>query len=191
MRVILQKTLKIFLAFGGLVGAVLGSIQLYEYISKDKPIDYSKPYIPFVYVEVNEFREFLSKNAGRKVEFNTQISFDAVLPESHLVHDVCSYDDFFDAVNNEPNKISSIGIGIMDFRKPFFSIKEEDYLDDRVKSYEYISCLDTIRISMKDPGRLRFSYGGTGTISLPFTGLFTIEARAFSGPRVEYTLREL
>lgn len=191
MRVILQKTLKVFLAFGGLVGAVLGSIQLYEYITKDKPIDYSKPYIPLVYVEVNEFREFLSKNVGRKVEFNTQISFDAVFPESHLVHDVCSYDDFFDAVNNEPNKISSIGIGIMDFRKPFFSLKEEDYLDEQVKSYEYISCLDTIRISMKDPERLRFSYGGTGTMSLPFTGLFTIEARAFSGPRVEYTLREL
>lgn len=191
MCVILQKILKKFLAFGALVGAVLGCIQLYEHISKDKPIDYSKPYIPLVYVEVNEFREFLSKNAGKKVEFNTQISFDAVLPESHLIHDVCSYDAFFDAVNNEPNKISSIGIGIMDFRKPFFSIKEENYLDDRVKSYEYISCLDTIRISMKDPGRLRFSYGGTGTISLPFTGLFTIEARAFSGPRVEYTLREL
>ena len=125
------------------------------------------------------------------MEFNTQISFDAVLPESTLVHDACDYEDFFDAVNNDPKKISSIGIGMMEFREPFFSIKEEDYFNDRVKSYEYISCLDTIRISMKDPERLRFSYGGTGTISLPFTGVFTIETRYFSGPRVEYTLREM
>ena len=191
MRVIFQKTLKLFLALGWLVGVILCSIQLYEYISKDNPVDYSEPYIPLVYIEVNEFREFLSKNAGRKVEFNTQISFDEVIPVNALVHDACDYDDFFDAVNNDPEKVSSIGIGMMKFRRPFFSIKEEDYLDDRIRDYEYVSCLDTIRISLKDPARLRFSYGGTGTISLPLTGLFTIEARYFSGPRVEFTLREL
>jgi len=187
----LRQAIKIVIAIGGIIAAILGSIQLYDYCKKDRVVEYKKSYIPLVYTEVNEFRDFLEQNVNKKVRFETQLSFDDVLPENLLVHETCNYTPLFEVIRNAPDQISKTDIGLMEFKKDFFTIKEKNYQSEKIKNYRYISCLDTIRIFMKEPERLRFSYGGTGTISLPFTGLFVIEARAFSGPRVEYTLREL
>ena len=187
----LRKILKVVIAAGGIIGAILGSIQLYDYFNKDRVVEYKKSYIPLVYTDVNEFRAFLEQNINKKVRFETQFSFDDVLAVNSLVHETCNYTPLFEAIRNSPDQISKTDIGLMEFKKDFLAIKEENYQSEEIRSYRYISCLDTIRIFMKEPERLRFSYGGTGTTSLPFTGLFVIEVRAFSGPRVEYTLREL
>lgn len=194
----LKKGLSLLLVFGALAGGVIAVIQLVDYFRKEEVINYNEPHIPLVYPEVEEFRRFLDENIGKKVKFESEISFDSALAVNILAHEVCNYGSFIDAVIHNPEKIESSPIGIIKFKEGFdtqnldfdYNYKEERYeLGENITSN--VSCYDSIRIDMKDPSRLRFSYGGTGTMSLPFSGVFVIEKRHFSGPSTEYTLREI
>lgn len=158
-----------------------------------KPI-YEEDWIAISFGDINEFRSFLDRNVGKIVSIHSSFSFDAVLAESHLAHEVCDFDDFIDAVVNNPNKVSDIPFGMPRFLNSISSEQWQTYYDTGEytnEMYRSVNCMDQIRLVVKDPRSLRFSYGGTGTISLPIWGDFLIEQRLLSGPRVEYTLREM
>ncbi len=184
----LKKFFIFLLALSSLAGGTIAVIQLTEWLKTESMAEYNSPYIPLVYADVVEFRNFLVENTGRKVRFNTSISFDAVLPISLLAHEACNYDEFFESVKNDPAAIEKTDIGIIEFKDIIFERQNANYEEPNI---DQVSCYDSMRIKMKDPSRLRFSYGGTGVISLPLEGLFIIEARYFSGPSIEYTLREI
>lgn len=193
-----KKSVAFLLALSALAGGTLAIIQLTEVVRKESIAEYSSPYIPLVYADVVEFRKFQDENAGKKVRFNTEVSFDAVLAVNLIAHEVCNYDEFLDVVRSDPAKIEKTNIGLMKFKEGFVDPQDTYFYNDKEKRYEFgetsigrVSCYDSLRIKMKDPSRLRFSYGGTGTISLPLEGLFVVEVRYFSGPSVEYTLREI
>ena len=194
----LKKAVAFLLALSALAGGLLAVILLTEAFRKESIAEYNEPYIPLVYMDVVKFREFLDENVGKKVRFNTQISFDAVLAVNLLAHEVCNYDEFFDAVRNDPARIEKTNIGLIKFKEGFVDPQATYFYNNKEKRYEFsensidrVSCYDSMRIKMRDPSRLRPSYGGTGTISLPLEGLFVIEVRYFSGPSAEYTLREI
>ena len=193
-----KQIVSVILALGALASAILAVIQLSEYFNKDALVEYDSPFIPLVYEEVVDFRKFLDENAGKRVKFETEISFDSVLAVSLMAHEVCNYDDFLESVHNNPSNIENTTLGILNFEDGFIDPQEIYFYDSKKERYDFgenslskLSCYDTLRIKMKDPSRLRLSYGGTGTMSLPLYGEFMIEVRYFSGPSTEYTLREL
>ncbi len=158
-----------------------------------KPI-YEEDWIAISYGDLNEFRSFLDKNVGKIVSIHSSFSFDAVLAENHLAHEVCDFDEFIASVVNNPEKVSDIPFGMPRFLNSISSEQWQRYYDKGENTneiYGSVDCTDQIRLVVKDPRSLRFSYGGTGTISLPIWGDFLIEHRALSGPRIEYTLREM
>jgi len=193
-----KKTFSIALSMGALAGGILAVIQLSDFLQKEKIAEYNDPYIPLVYKEVDDFRKFLNDNSGKKVKFNTQISFDNALAVNFIAHKVCNYSSFLEAVRSDSSNVEKTDLGIMKFKHgfkdpqdSFFYDSEKGSYDFGVNSIDHVSCYDKIRIKMKDPSRLRLSHGGTGIVSLPFEGTFVVEARYFSGPSIEYTLREL
>ncbi|EGR7969122.1 hypothetical protein V8049_004317 [Vibrio vulnificus] len=169
-----------------------------ELTTSEKPrsnkLAYEKDWIPITYGSLDEFRAFLEQGTGKVVSIHSSFSLNAVHPESFLLHDVCKFDDFIDTVVHSPDKISDVSLGL-----PYFvnSISDEQWQkysetgEYTSEMYRAVNCMDQIRLVVKDPRSLRFSYGGTGTISLPIFGDFLIEKRALSGPRIEYTLREM
>lgn len=193
-----KQIISVVLAFGAFSGAVMAVVQLVEYIGKDDVVEYDHPSIPLVYTEVAEFREFLEENSGKRVKFDTQISFDSVLAVSLMAHEICNYDEFLGAVRDDPSNVENTALGILKFKDGFIDPQRFYFYDSESNRYDFgensismVSCYDKIRIKMKDPSRLRLSYGGTETMSLPLYGEFLIEVRHFSGPSTEYTLREL
>ena len=107
---------------------------------------------------------------------------------------MCKFDDFIDTVVHSPDKISDVSLGLPYFVNSISDEQWQKYSDTgeyTSEMYRAVNCMDQIRLVVKDPRSLRFSYGGTGTISLPIFGDFLIEKRALSGPRIEYTLREM
>ncbi|ENM3890218.1 hypothetical protein Q9F25_003433 [Vibrio cholerae] len=163
----------------------------------DGPMEYSES-IPLVYSDINKFKEFLHQNVGKTVKFNTQIAFDIVLPENILAHSRCNFGDFIEAVRKNPENVSNVELDLPEFSSAISEANLDYYYDNETQTQVFledtsrlVSCMDKLRILVKDPRSLRFSYGGTGTMSLPLWGTFVIELRAYSGPTAEYTLREL
>ncbi|WP_444939084.1 hypothetical protein [Microbulbifer sp. JMSA002] len=193
----LKKCLTILTYLGGIVALFVGGFELRDYLTKDEPAEHSVG-IPLTYQEVVEFRAFLDKNSGKKVRLNSEIVFDSALQISKLIHEVCDYSDFLDAVMNSPNDVSNIDLGIVKFHDDFEAPLENNAPEGSIGqhyirggTYRGISCFDKIRIKVKDPSQLRLGFGGTNTMSLPIYGEFLIEKRYFAGPSTEYTLREL
>ncbi|WP_281545039.1 hypothetical protein [Grimontia sp. SpTr1] len=170
-----------------------GGSKPYDSTRLIKPI-YEEDWIAISYGDLNEFRSFLDRNVGKIVSIHSSFSFDTVLAENHLAHEVCDFEDFIASVVSNPDKVSDIPFGMPRFLNPISSEQWQIYYDTGEYTneiYRSINCLDQIRLVVKDPRSLRLSYGGTGTISLPIWGDFLIEQRALSGPRIEYTLREM
>lgn len=194
----IKKGFSILLALGALAGGVLAVIQLADFVRKEKIVIYDEHDIPLVSRGAEEFRRFLNENEGNKVKFDTNISFLAMSALNKLIHERCNYDPFMDAVRYKPEMVKSSRIGLVKFKKGFVDPQKHFFYNDEEKRYDFglssvrnISCYDSIRIVMKEPSRLRFSHGGPGITYLPFSGTFIVEVRYFSGPSIEYTLREI
>lgn len=200
------KTLSaVVLGVGAGAGAILAIVELFERVVAHGPASehagvqtYDQQWIPIVYPEVEEFRRFLNENSGKVVDFNTSIALDASTAINLLAHRVCDYSAFLHAVRSSPEGVASSPIGLMMFKPGFVDPQSSYTYDDDLKEYVFpneslmnVQCTDSMLIKLKDPSVLRLSHGGTGLISLPLIGRFLIEKRNFSGPSVEYTLREL
>jgi hypothetical protein len=138
--------------------------------------EYQKEFIVLTYEDSKTFQEFLTTNNGKKVTFNTTISFDAATDVNQRIHDACNYEEIIDTINESPELIEKTPIGLPEFQN-----------SDNTN----ITCSNQLKIKTKDPRALRFSHGGTGIIHLPLHGTFLIEVRQFSGPITEFTLREI
>lgn len=158
---------------------------------------YDEDWIPLVYADAGDFRSFLERNDGKTVKINSAIALDLVLPVNHLVHQVCEMDLPDHAESDEGKAFYSIGLPT--FSEDFdetkldsatYSESSED-LEFPAHVLEKIKCMDTLRVELIDPKTLRWSYGGTGTQSLPISGTFKVTARVFSGPSIEYTMRQV
>ncbi|HDY7896793.1 TPA: hypothetical protein RQK51_004405 [Vibrio vulnificus] len=201
-RKIFSGILAISTLLGGYVAVVdiwgEDSHELPNSTTSEKPrsnkLAYEKDWIPITYGSLDEFRAFLEQGTGKVVSIHSSFSLNAVHPESFLLHDVCKFDDFIDTVVHSPDKISDVSLGLPYFVNSISDEQLQRYSDTgeyTSEMYRAVNCMDQIRLVVKDPRSLRFSYGGTGTISLPIFGDFLIEKRALSGPRIEYTLREM
>lgn len=159
--------------------------------------EYNDDWIPLVYQDVHEFRMFLERNSGKRVKINSAIALDIVLPENQLVHLLCEMDWPERSETAEPK--AHYSFEMPEFSDDFDSSELSDLrynsqlggLDFPESVLAKVTCRDTLRIELLDPTSLRWSYGGTGTQSLPLSGTFKITRRFFSGPRTEYTLRQI
>mgnify|MGYP006140479899 FL=1 len=191
------KASKALLAVGALAGAILAIKELGEIFFSSEPDAYDEDWIPLVYADAGNFRAFLERNDGKMAKINSAIALDFVLPVNSLVHQACEMDLPEHDENDKAKTFYSIGLPT--FSKDF----DETELDSATYNestgdlafpshvLEKIKCLDTLRIELIDPKSFRWSYGGTGTQSLPLSGTFKFTSRAFSGPRIEYTLRQV
>lgn len=192
-----KKASKTLLLVGALAGAILAIKEFGGLFFSMEPEEYDDKWIPLVYAEAGDFRSFLERNDGKTVKINSAIALDMAIPVNHLVHQVCEMDLPDHAESDKEKTFYSIGL-------PTFS---KDFDEAELDSASYsestqglafpphvlskIKCLDTLRIELIDPKNFRWSYGGTGSQSLPLSGTFKITSRAFSGPRIEYTLRQI
>lgn len=78
--------------------------------------------------------------------------------------------------------------GLLDDAKKLNNVRIPIY---KKTEYGKIDCFSYLVISVKDSNCLKFSRGGSGVIQLFLNGKFRVERRAYSGPSVEYTLREV
>lgn len=192
-----KRAWSFILGIGAFFGAILASVQFYDWAVSPNGNEYNESGIPLVYMDVADFREFLDDSSGETVFFDTRIIFDDAIGINHLAHQICGYDEFLDAVRNDHEAIDSFMIGIMEFKDGFvepagnyhYSAEKDGYLFAK-ETINNVSCYDRMRIKVKDPSSLRLSFGGTGTISLPLYGNFLIEKRYY-GVSTEYTLREI
>ena len=194
-----KKLIAFILAAGAIAGAVLTLKDFaYQFVSTE-PDEYKEEWIPLVYQEANEFRNFLDKNVGKKVQIDSAIALDDAIPINHLVHQICEFKGPDETASEKAPTPRSFSFGLPEFEAGFkesdlddlaFNEEEGGYdVPERVLSK--VKCLDTIRIEPIEPANFRWSYGGTGTRSLPLLGTFRVSRRIFSGPSVEYTLRQI
>ena len=187
------------LALGAVAGAFLTLKDFaYQFISTE-PEKYEEDGIPLVYEEVSEFRTFLEQNVGKKVIIDSEIALDDAIPVNHLVHQICEFNGPDEAAPDNAPTPRSFSFGLPEFRADIdkgdldaivYDEKQGGYvIPERVLSQ--VKCMDSIRIEPIEPANFRWSYGGTGTRSLPLLGTFRVTKRLFSGPSVEYTLRQL
>lgn len=193
----ITKALKALLAVGALASAILAIKEVGEIFLSSEPDAYGEDWIPIVYSDAGNFRAFLERNDGKMAKINSAIALDLVLPVNSLVHQACEMNLPEHEENGKAKTFYSIGLPT--FSKDFdeaeldSSTYNESTGDLAFPSHvlEKIKCLDTLRIELIDPKSFRWSYGGTGTQSLPLSGNFKVTSRAFSGPRIEYTLRQI
>ncbi len=118
-----------------------------------------------------EFKIFLSARTGKRVSFETYLDFSVGSDERHRM----LTEGHFDLIlPDDASELNGVAI-------PLPSIRS----DGR------ITYLDTLTVEMQESRRLKWSAGGTGIRQILFRGTFEIETRAYSGPRVDYTLREV
>lgn len=192
-----ERVKKILLAAGGIAGAILAIIGLGKLFVSGDPEEYNKDWIPIVYSDAGNFQEFLKKNDGKLVKINSSIALDLAVPVNHLVHQVCKMDLPDQAESAEVKSYYSIGLPTFatnfDESELYSATYSEESDDLQFPSHvlSKVSCMNYLRIELLDPKSLRWSYGGTGTQSLPLSGTFKVTSRAFSGPSIEYTLRQI
>jgi hypothetical protein len=191
------KASKALLAVGALAGAILAIKELGEIFFSSQPDAYDEDWIPLVYADAGNFRAFLERNDGKRVQINSAIALDLVLPVNSLVHQACEM-VLPEQDEREMGK-TFYSIGLPTFSKDFDEVELDSATYNKSNGdlvfpssvLEKIKCLDTVRFELIDPKSFRWSYGGTGTQSLPLSGTFKVTLRAFSGPRTEYTLRQV
>ncbi|WP_395504789.1 hypothetical protein [Ectopseudomonas hydrolytica] len=192
-----KKLSKALIAIGALAGAILALKEFGSLFLSNEPEIYDEDWIPLVYKDIDEFRDFLDRNNGEKVTIKSSIAMDAALPINYLIHQACEMKTPGHPEDGDGSTFYSFGL-------PTFS---KDFDDADLKSATYsessqglsfppqtlskVKCLDTLRIELIAPATFRWSYGGTGTQSLPLSGTFKVTTRAFSGPSIEYTLRQI
>jgi len=163
-------------------------------IQKREIIDYpSTKNIPIVPLTINEnanFRKFLDQNENKIVRFDSNIELSYGIGLMRLANEACNNSKFIESVRKSPERISRTPIGLVDFSK---EINEKEIpAFPKFSEYEnQVFCKDSVIIMMKEPKRLRFSYGGTDNLYLPLSGTFIIEKRFLQGTSVEYLLREI
>lgn len=158
---------------------------------------YQAQWIPLVYADAGEFRAFLDRNAGKRVQIDSAIALDHVVPVNLLVHEVCAFQQpDEDAVASTDGAFT---LGLPRFAEGF----DEAALNAAVLNARandplipaplraQVSCDDTLRLELLDPQSLRWHSGGTGSHSLPLSGIFEVTARLLPGTRTEYTLRQI
>ncbi len=195
-----KKIVTLILASGALAGALLSIKQFVVEIIPSTPEEYTEATIPLVYEDIKYFTEFLDRNDGKKVTIKSAIALDAMFPVNELVHEVCAMDSPEETDISNRKKVKSFySFGIPEFSNDFVapSIDEVIY-DEKTEKHQFpervysqINCLNTMRIELIDPSTFRWSYGGTGIRSLPLNGTFRVTRRFYSGPSIEYTLRQL
>ncbi|MFB2825326.1 hypothetical protein [Aeromonas veronii] len=192
-----QKISKGLIAIGALAGAILALKEFGSLFISNEPEVYDEDWIPLVYEDIDQFRELLDRNNGAKVTINSSIAMDAVLPINYLIHQACDMKIPGHSEGNEGNTFYSFGLPTFskdfdsaDLKSAIYSEKSQG-LSFSPQILSKVKCLDTLRIELIDPSTFRWSYGGTGTQSLPLSGTFKVTTRAFSGPSIEYTLRQI
>ncbi|MBU0808269.1 MAG: hypothetical protein KKD30_09675 [Gammaproteobacteria bacterium] len=192
-----NKLSKVLLTAGAIAGAILALKELGSLIISNEPKVYSEDWIPLVYEEVTDFRSFLDENSGKKIHINSSIALDMILPINYLIHQSCEMKLPGHSESESGGSFYSFGLPV--FSKDFDSSdlssaiysKAANGLDFSPQILSKVNCLDRLRIELIDPTSFRWSYGGTGTQSLPLSGTFKVTTRAFSGPSIEYTLRQV
>lgn len=194
-----KKVTAAILAAGALAGALLTLKNFaYQFIPTE-PDEYNEDWIPLVYEEADEFREFLENNVGKKVKIDSAIALDDAIPINHLLHQICEFNGPDEADSGNAATPRSFAFGLPEFEAEFdesdldaiaYNEEEGDY-DIPRQVLSKVKCIDTIRIVPIEPANFRWSYGGTGTRSLPLLGTFRVTRRLYSGPSIEYTLRQL
>ncbi|TXI45390.1 MAG: hypothetical protein E6Q50_16530 [Lysobacter sp.] len=178
------------------IGTVYGDVTFSDDKTFEK-IEKYKAAVSLVDENPTSFREFLERNAGKKVTIESELILDYAVPIHFLAHQACDFQGPLETGELGETKTFSFGI-------PEFSTDLDEKMLQRISYNESrddydvpevvlskVRCLDRIRIEPINPAKFRWSYGGTGMRSLPLHGNFRITRRFYSGPSVEYTLTQI
>ncbi len=154
-----------------LIGVCAAGIKIFQWAAKRLSRSKYKGAVHIWTVGNNDFQSFLNKSSRKVVYLDLLLDFSIGTESNHQAWSSCAID--FIAACNVQNLDSS--------RIPIVSESEHGGFVAR----------DAFVLVVKEPGRLAPSFGGTGLVQVFVHGYFEVEVRAYSGPSIEYTLREI
>lgn len=166
MDSLINSSSTLFGMAAAIVGVVGGFFGLYNWL-------HSRPFKKrlSIFSDPTHLKGNLLKLRGQTVNFDTLLDFSVWNELSNRIATETEYKRILQRPASElNNKLLRL-----------YAPKKEGNLDSFVN----------LVVSVKDSERLRFSHGGTGVIYVLFKGKFEVEVRTFSGPTIEFTLREV
>lgn len=152
-----------FAIVGGFYGAYVWLSRAIRSRPFKKPLD--------IFAGTDELKDALLKLNGKTVNFDTVIDFSIGGVISSRIAEETEYGELL-------SKDASFLNGR---RLPLYVLTAQNSLDS----------FASLVVEMKQARRLKFSHGGTGITQVLLKGRFDVEVRAYSGPSVEITLREV
>jgi hypothetical protein len=149
------------------LGGIYGAYRVVRRAIASRP--YRKP-LP-MFAGTNELRDALCKLRGRTVNFDTAIDFSVATTLSSRIAGEAGYGEILGSDATQLNGKSL----------PLYVVSDYGTLDSFAR----------LVVCVKDGNRLKYSHGGTGITQVLLIGRFAVEVRAYSGPSVEITLREV
>jgi hypothetical protein len=133
----------------------------------------SRPYRDplYLFAGTNDLRDRLVRLKNRTVNFDSVLDFSIGGELSHIIAEQTEYREL---LVSDPQSLNGR-------RLPLYIVTDHYTLDS----------FASLVVRMKESHRLKFSHGGTGVLQILLKGRFEIEVRAYSGPSVEITLREV
>lgn len=150
-----------------IIGGAYGAYDVARRKIRSRP--YTEPM--YLFAGTNELRDRLVKLRGRAVTFDTLLDFSVWNQLSNRIVGETEYNELLGGDASELNGK----------RLPIYITTK----------YKTLDSFASLIVALKDKCKLKFSYGGTGVIQVLLKGRFEVEVRAYAGPSVEITLREV
>lgn len=119
----------------------------------------------------DDIQKTLSRFVGKTITINSALDFST---GTQISFDIASKTDMKEILSSPAPELNNIRI-------PIYKKREDGFLD----SFVYLV------VCVKDENILKFSHGGTGVNQISIEGKFKVEERHYSGPSIEFTLREV
>jgi hypothetical protein len=165
--VIVEVILECVAAGFAIISGLYGAYAVFRRATASRP--YTKPLRMFS--GTNELRDNLLKLRGRTVDFDTALDFSV---GDHVSSRIADETEYTNLLGNDASLLNGQ-------RLPLYVLKDQKHL---------VSFASLV-VDIKQERRLKFSHGGAGINQILLKGRFEVEVRAYSGPSVEITLREV
>jgi hypothetical protein len=154
-------------AIFAIIAGVSGAFRLFRHYRASRIFTTPLP----IFSNVAKTRDALLSVKNRTLLFDTVLDFSVWNEQTFRIAGETEYRSMLSQPASELNNKSL----------PLYTEQEGGRLD----------CFVYLTISVKDANKLKFSHGGTGVIQVLLKGRFDIEVRHYSGPSIEFTLREV
>lgn len=142
----------------------LGVRELLDHQARQALIKYPSDSIALTYPEASAFTDFLAAHTEQTISIDAHLRFDLAITDNHIIAEACGYATFLDDLIESPRKLNNLPIRVVRLIDPAAAVSQGN-----------LDCTSSIQFTNLTAQELAFEYGGTGTMSIPITGIFKIE----------------